>query len=49
MLNQSGVTKVTATAGSGLKITGTDTETPNIDWDDAVTLVFDCGDSTDPI
>lgn len=43
------VTKVTATAGSGLKITGTDTETPNIDWDDAVTLVFDCGDSTDPI
>ena len=43
------VTKVTATAGSGLKITGTDTETPNIGWDDAVTLVFDCGDSTDPI
>lgn len=43
------VTKVTATAGSGLKITGTDTETPNIDWDDAVILVFDCGDSTDPI
>lgn len=43
------VTKVTATAGSGLKITGTATETPNIDWDDAVTLVFDCGDSTDPI
>lgn len=43
------VTKVTATAGSGLKITGTDTETPNINWDDAVTLVFDCGDSTDPI
>ena len=49
-LNKLGtVTKVTATAGSGLKITGTDTETPNIDWDDAVTLVFDCGDSTDPI
>ena len=43
------VTKVTATAGSGLKITGTETTTPNIDWDDAVTLVFDCGDSTDPI
>lgn len=43
------VTKVTATAGSGLKITGTATETPNIDWDDTVTLVFDCGDSTDPI
>ena len=43
------VTKVTATAGSGLKITGRDTETPNIDWDDAVTLVFDCGDSTNPI
>lgn len=40
------VTKVTATAGSGLKITGTATETPNIDWDDSVTLVFDCGDST---
>ena len=43
------VTKVTATVGSGLKITGTETTTPNIDWDDAVTLVFDCGDSTDPI
>lgn len=43
------VTKVTATAGSGLKITGTATETPNIDWDDTVTLVFDCGDSSGPV
>lgn len=43
------VTRVSATAGSGLKITGTDTATPNIDWDDTVTLVFDCGDSTNPI
>lgn len=43
------VTKVSATVGSGLKITGDATKTPNIDWDDAVTLVFDCGDSTDPI
>lgn len=43
------VMTVTATAGSGLKITGTATETPNIDWDDTVTFVFDCGDSTDPI
>ena len=49
-VNKTGtVTRVSATAGSGLKITGTDTETPNIDWDDAVTLVFDCGDSADPI
>lgn len=43
------VTSVSATAGSGLKITGTATTAPNIDWDDTVTLVFDCGDSTDPI
>ena len=43
------VTSVSATAGSGLKITGTATTTPNIDWDDTVTLVFDCGDSTNPI
>lgn len=43
------VTSVSATAGSGLKITGTATMAPNIDWDDTVTLVFDCGDSTDPI
>jgi hypothetical protein len=49
-VNETGtVTTVTATAGSGLKITGTATQSPNIDWDDAVTLVFDCGDSTDPI
>ena len=49
-VNKTGtVTSVSATAGSGLKITGTDTATPNIDWDDAVTLVFDCGDSADPI
>lgn len=43
------VTKVSATAGSGLKITGTATETPNVDWDDTVTLVFDCGDSRGPV
>ena len=49
-VNKTGtVTRVSATAGSGLKITGTDTATPNIDWDDAVTLVLDCGDSADPI
>ena len=49
-VNKTGtVTSVSATAGSGLKITGTATTAPNIDWDDAVTLVFDCGDSTDPI
>lgn len=49
-VNKTGtVTSVSATAGSGLKITGTATTTPNIDWDDTVTLVFDCGDSTDPI
>lgn len=49
-VNKTGtVTSVSATAGSGLKITGTATTTPNIDWDDTVTLVFDCGDSTNPI
>lgn len=49
-VNETGtVMSVSATAGSGLKITGTATQTPNIDWDDSVTLVFDCGDSTDPI
>lgn len=49
-INKTGtVTKVSATAGSGLKITGTDTTTPNIDWDDTVTLVFDCGDSNGPV
>lgn len=49
-VNKTGtVTSVSTTAGSGLKITGTATTTPNIDWDDTVTLVFDCGDSTDLI
>lgn len=43
------VTKVTATTGSGLKITGDATKTPNIDWDDTVVLVFDCGDSNGPL
>ena len=43
------VTKVSATVGSGLKITGDATKTPNIDWDDTVTLVFDCGDSNGPL
>ena len=49
-VNETGtVAYVSATAGSGLKITGVATQSPNIDWDDSVTLVFDCGDSTDPI
>ncbi len=43
------VTKVSATVGSGLKITGDATKTPNIDWDDTVVLVFDCGDSNGPL
>lgn len=43
------VTEVSAAANSGFKITGTSTVNPTIDWDDSVTLVFDCGDSTDPI
>lgn len=41
------VTSVAAASGSGLKITGTASTTPTIDWDSSVTLVFDCGDSTD--
>lgn len=41
------VTSVSAAAGSGFKITGTSTVNPTIDWDEAVTLVFDCGDSTE--
>ena len=38
------VTKVTA--GTGLKITGTDTVTPNVEIDEATTFIFDCGSST---
>lgn len=38
------VTKVTA--GTGLKITGTATVTPNVEIDEATTFVFDCGSST---
>lgn len=41
------VTTVSAAANSGFKITGTATTAPTIDWDDTVTLVFDCGDSSD--
>lgn len=41
------VTSVAAAADSGFKITGTASTTPTIDWDDTVTLVFDCGDSSD--
>ena len=40
------VTSVAAAADSGFKITGTASTTPTIDWDDTVTLVFDCGDSS---
>ena len=38
------VTKVTA--GTGLKITGTETVTPNVEIDEATTFIFDCGSST---
>lgn len=38
------VTKVTA--GTGLKITGTDTVKPNVEIDEATTFIFDCGSST---
>lgn len=41
------VTKVTA--GTGLKITGTDTVAPNIEIDEATTFIFDCGSSTENI
>lgn len=41
------VTKVTA--GTGLKITGTATVTPNVEIDEATTFVFDCGSSTENI
>lgn len=44
---QGTVTSVSAASGSGLKITETASTTPTIDWDDTVTLVFDCGDSSD--
>ena len=41
------VTKVTA--GTGLKITGTATVTPNVEIDEATTFIFDCGSSTENI
>ena len=41
------VTKVTA--GTGLKITGTSTVTPNVEIDEATTFIFDCGSSTENI
>ncbi len=47
-INKTGtVTTVSAAANSGLKITGTASTAPTIDWDSSVTLVFDCGDSAD--
>lgn len=39
------VQSVTCAANSGLKATRTQSSV-TIDWDDAVTLIFDCGDST---
>lgn len=41
------VTKVTA--GTGLKITGTETVIPNVEIDEATTFIFDCGSSTENI
>ena len=41
------VTKVTA--GTGLKITGTASVTPNVEIDEATTFIFDCGSSTENI
>lgn len=47
-VNKSGtVTSVSAASGSGFKITGTASTAPTIDWDSSVTLVFNCGDSSD--
>ena len=45
--NKGTVTKVTA--GTGLKITGTETVTPNVEIDEATTFIFDCGSSTENI
>lgn len=46
-VNKTGtVTSVSAASGSGLKITGTASTTPTVDWDSTVTLVLNCGDST---
>lgn len=45
--NKGTVTKVTA--GTGLKITGTATVTPNVEIDEATTFIFDCGSSTENI
>ena len=46
-INKTGtVTSVSAAANSGLKITGTASTTPTIDWDSNVILVFNGGSST---
>lgn len=42
-------TVTNVTAGTGLKITGTATVTPNVEFDEATTFVFDCGSSTENI
>ena len=42
-------TVTNVTAGTGLKITGTSTVTPNVEIDDATTFIFDCGSSTENI
>lgn len=43
------VTSVTAAASSGLRVTGTSTVAPVIDFDPNVTFIFDCGSSTETI
>ena len=43
------VTSVTAAANSGLRVTGTSTVAPVIDFDPNVIFVFDCGSSTETI
>lgn len=42
-------TVTNVTAGTGLKITGTSTVTPNVEIDEATTFIFDCGSSTENI
>lgn len=40
-------TVTSVSAGVGLKVTGTASVTPKVEIDEAITFVFDCGDSTD--
>lgn len=40
-------TVTSVSAGVGLKITGTASVAPKVEIDEAITFVFDCGDSTD--